>query len=354
MLSSSERQALLHADRLSRQPDVPPGPNPKVGCVLLDATGGVISTGYHRGAGTPHAEAMALAVAGSLAQGATAVVTLEPCNHTGRTGPCAQALIEAGVARVVYAVCDPGAESAGGAQTLQAAGIETVYAQKEADAAPEVAQVFKHLRPWWLAVQRGRPFVTLKTASTMDGRVAASDGTSRWITGASARAQVHQMRGDVGAVIVGTNTAAVDNPSLTARAGDDSLLPHQPLRVVVGHRDLPAQALLHQAIPGAGELLHYRTHDVGEVLTDLHGRSVRHVLVEGGPTLSAAFLRAGFVDRWVSYVAPVILGEGSSVVGDLSISTMAQALRWRVVDVEQVGEDARISVEPATDDEPGD
>jgi len=327
----------------------PLGPNPRVGCVLLAAdegdapSGVVLGEGWHRGAGTPHAEVAALADArerGVDVRGATAVVTLEPCDHTGRTGPCSLALLEAGVARVVVAVRDPNPVAAGGADRLRAAGVEVVTGVL----ADEGAQA---LRGWLPAVPHGRPFVTLKIASTLDGRVAAADGTSRWITSEVARHHAHALRAQVDAIAVGTGTVLADDPSLTARTSDGSLVAHQPVRVVVGHRDVPADARLRG--PG-GELVQVRTHDPAEVLAALHARQVRHVLVEGGPTLAAAFLAAGLVDEVHAYVAPALLGAGAAAVGDLGIGTIAHAVRLVPTEVLLLGPDVLVVASPAPPD----
>lgn len=315
------------------------GPNPRVGAVLLAPDGTVIGEGYHAGAGTPHAEVAALraaAAAGRTTRGATAVVTLEPCDHTGRTGPCSAALLDAGVARVVVAVRDPHPGHGGGLARLAAAGVDTVVGTL-ADEGRAV------LRVWLTAVGRGRPFVTLKLATSLDGRVAAADGSSRWITGAPARRDAHERRATLDAIVVGTGTALRDDPSLTARDERGDLLPHQPLRVVVGHRDVPAGAALRR--PG-GELVAVRSHDPAQVLAELQRREVRHVLVEGGPTVATAFLRAGLVDEVHAYLAPVLLGAGPGVVGDLGVATLDAALRLSPREVHRLGEDLLVVAEP--------
>ncbi|HWJ09510.1 MAG TPA: bifunctional diaminohydroxyphosphoribosylaminopyrimidine deaminase/5-amino-6-(5-phosphoribosylamino)uracil reductase RibD, partial [Nocardioides sp.] len=207
---------------LAASPGVPLHPNPRVGCVLLADDGTVVGEGFHHGAGTPHAEVEALRVAGDRARGATAVVTLEPCNHTGRTGPCAQALIAAGVRRVVIAQADPNPLASGGKETLEAAGID-VEAGLLADEAEEVN------RAWSFAHRNGRPFVTWKFAATLDGRSAAADGTSRWVSSRAARLDTHRLRGECDVMVVGTNTVEVDDPELTVRDEVDEPLPHQPL-----------------------------------------------------------------------------------------------------------------------------
>jgi len=328
-----EREAMRRAIELAASVDIPDGPNPRVGCVLLDSEGRTLAEGVHRGAGTAHAEVDALGKAGEAARGATAVVTLEPCDHVGRTGPCSEALIQAGVSRVVFAQVDPHALASGGAQRLRLAGVEV----EEGLLAEDSARLNE---AWTHAVTTGRPFVTWKVAATLDGRVAAADGSSRWISGEAARAEVHRWRQRCDAIAVGTGTVSVDDPHLTARDAAGRLRDMQPLRVVVGMRDIPAGArVLDEAAP----TLHVRTHDPAEVLDSLSRREVRHLLLEGGPRLAAAFLAAGAVDQVVWYAAPLLLGSGSPALADLGVTTLGEAIRLRDVRVEQVGEDARIS-----------
>jgi diaminohydroxyphosphoribosylaminopyrimidine deaminase/5-amino-6-(5-phosphoribosylamino)uracil reductase len=321
--SDSEQAAMRRALALATTDGVPLGPNPRVGCVLLDAAGGTVAEGYHRGAGSLHAEADALAQAGTSARGATAVVTLEPCNHTGRTGPCAQALVAAGIRRVVVAQRDTNPVATGGIDTLLAAGVE-VETGLLADRARAVNRV------WTFAVEHGRPFVTWKFASTLDGRSAAADGTSRWVSSRAARLDTHRLRALCDTILVGTNTVAVDNPRLTVRDADDQPLPRQPLRVVMGERALDRA---HRVFGPDAETLHVHTRDPEAVLADLFARDRQHVFLEGGPTLAAAFLRAGLVDEVVAYVAPMLLGSGRHAVGDLGIPTISAALHLTVTDV---------------------
>ncbi|MBI1377459.1 MAG: bifunctional diaminohydroxyphosphoribosylaminopyrimidine deaminase/5-amino-6-(5-phosphoribosylamino)uracil reductase RibD [Frankiales bacterium] len=333
-----ERAALARAVELAATPGVPHGPNPRVGAVLLAPDGTVVAEGFHRGAGTPHAEADALARAGDRAAGTTAVVTLEPCNHTGRTGPCAQALVAAGVARVVFAQSDPNPVAAGGARTLAAAGVD-VASGAQAVGAELLAAAEALNEAWTFAMRHGRPFVTWKAAATLDGRIAAADGTSRWITSSPARADVHALRAQVDAVMVGTGTVLADDPHLGVRRDGQVAPGAQPLRVVVGRRDLPAGA---RVLDATGPTLHLRTHDPAEALAALVPHDVQHVLLEGGPRLAAAFVRAGLVDavRW--YVAPALLGAGQPALADAGMSTITDALRLQVRDVARVGDDVRI------------
>jgi diaminohydroxyphosphoribosylaminopyrimidine deaminase/5-amino-6-(5-phosphoribosylamino)uracil reductase len=302
---------------------VPLGPNPRVGAVVLADDGTVLGSGYHRGAGHPHAETEALAAAGRAARGATVVVTLEPCNHTGRTGPCAQALIDAGVRRVVFAMADPDSVARGGAATLEAAGVEV-----EAGLLEDEARALN--RGWLFGIAHGRPFVTWKVATSLDGRSAAADGTSRWITSRAARVDAHRLRAACDVVLVGTGTVVADDPQLTARDAQDRALPHQPLRAVMGERELDGGRRVFDDTAPTRRLC---TRDPGRALAKLFEDGRRHVFLEGGPTLAAAFLRAGLVDEIVAYVAPVLLGAGTGMVADLDISTIQSALRFELSDV---------------------
>jgi diaminohydroxyphosphoribosylaminopyrimidine deaminase/5-amino-6-(5-phosphoribosylamino)uracil reductase len=309
-----------------------PDPNPRVGCVLVAADGTVAGEGYHHGAGTPHAEVLALADAGERAAGTTAYVTLEPCAHHGRTGPCAGALVDAGVARVVFAQSDPNPDAAGGAEQLHAAGVDVIGGLL----ADEAAELNGR---WARTVALGRPLVTWKFAATLDGRSAAADGSSRWITGPEARADVHRLRSTRDAVLVGTGTLLADDPRLTVREASGTDTPDQPLRVVMGLRDVPASAAVHH---GRGDVLHLRTRDPKEALEQLWDKGIRDVWLEGGPTLAAAFLGAGLVDDVYAYVAPALLGAGPQAVSDLGIGTVGDTLRLHTADVTLVGDDVRI------------
>ncbi|MEU2076744.1 bifunctional diaminohydroxyphosphoribosylaminopyrimidine deaminase/5-amino-6-(5-phosphoribosylamino)uracil reductase RibD [Streptomyces sp. NPDC013489] len=331
-------------------------PNPVVGCVLTDASGDVVGEGFHQRAGGPHAEVHALREAAGLARGATAYVTLEPCNHTGRTGPCAQALIEAGVSRVVYAVGDPNPQATGGADTLRAAGVDVAQGLLEAEA--EAGNI-----AWLTSVRHGRPFVRWKYAATLDGRIAAADGTSRWISSAESRADVHRLRAEADAVVVGSGTARADDPHLAVRGIDGAV---QPLRVVVDTEATavkPGARVLDDAAPtliavaedaavslDGTEVVRLpraaRGLSVPALLDALHARGVRSVLLEGGPTLAGAFVAAGAVDQVVGYLAPVLLGAGPNALADAGISTIAEALRLDVTETVRVGPDLRVTAAP--------
>jgi diaminohydroxyphosphoribosylaminopyrimidine deaminase / 5-amino-6-(5-phosphoribosylamino)uracil reductase len=346
-----ELDALRRAVELSRAVLGTTSPNPPVGAVVLDPAGEVVGEGATSPPGGPHAEVVALRAAGDRARGGTAVVTLEPCRHTGRTGPCTTALLGAGVARVVFACADPGAEAGGGAQVLRDAGVEVEQAL-----ADEVA--LGPIEAWLTAQRLGRPFVTWKYAATLDGRSAAADGTSRWITGEASRADVHRLRGEVDAVVAGVGTVLADDPLLTVRPDPG----HQPLRVVVdstGRTPLTARALSgprpavvatrSDVDPVYPDQLHLPGDDDGRVdllalLTALAGREVVSVLLEGGPRLAGAFVAQGLVDRVVGYVAPALLGDGPAALAAAGAGTITAAHRLRLDDVTRTGEDVRLTM----------
>lgn len=310
-------------------------PNPPVGAVILDAAGDVVGTGGTEPVGGPHAEVIALHAAGERAAGGTAVITLEPCNHHGRTPPCVDALLAAGVAAVVFAVADPNPAAAGGAERLRAAGV-TLTGGVCAD---EVAG--GPLREWLHKQRTGLPHVTWKFATSVDGRSAAADGSSQWITGEAARADVHRRRAAADAIVVGTGTVFADNPTLTARLPGGVLAEHQPLRVVVGRREIAPEA---NVLNDDSRTMVISTHDPDEVLRALSDRT--DILIEGGPTLAGAFLRAGAIDRILAYVGPILLGGPIMAVDDVGVPTIARALRWSYDGVERIGPDLLLSLVP--------
>jgi diaminohydroxyphosphoribosylaminopyrimidine deaminase / 5-amino-6-(5-phosphoribosylamino)uracil reductase len=312
-------------------------PNPPVGAVVVDRDGLVVGVGATSPPGGPHAEVGALAEAGERARGGTAVVTLEPCAHHGRTPPCVDALLAAGIAEVQIAVTDPNPIAAGGVAKLEAAGVR-VHVGLLAD---QVAR--GPLRAWLHYARTGRPHVTWKYATTLDGRVAAADGTSRWISGEQSRAEVHELRRKVDAIMAGRGTVLADDPRLTARLDDGTDAPRQPLRVVVGTGDLPPDARI---LDDAAPTLHLRTRDPAEVLTELAARDVVDVLLEGGPRLAGGFLAAGMIDRVLAYVAPKLLGSGPLALADAGVATITAAHHFRVEEATMVGSDVRISAVP--------
>ena len=344
MASATEDAAMRRAVARAARGQGTTNPNPMVGCVILDALGRIVGEGWHEVAGGPHAEVNALAAAGSRARGGTAVVTLEPCNHTGRTGPCAQGLIAAGVARVVVAVDDPNPAASGGADTLRAAGVHVETGVRRAEA--EAGNI-----AWLTAVRRARPYLIWKYAATLDGRSAAADGTSKWITSAEARADVHVLRGTADAIIAGIGTVLADDPQLTVRRPDGANAGRRPLRVVVDSAGrTPASARVRD---GAAPTWVVTGADVGTdrdgrvdlcaVLRELYGRGVRTALLEGGPTLAGGFLAAGLVDRVVGYVAPKLLGDGRAALAGAGVPTITEAIDLDLIDVTRVGPDLRFT-----------
>jgi diaminohydroxyphosphoribosylaminopyrimidine deaminase/5-amino-6-(5-phosphoribosylamino)uracil reductase len=348
MASVSEDEAMRRAIALAARGLGTTSPNPVVGCVILDTSGAVVGEGFHAYAGGPHAEIVALAQAGERARGGTAIVTLEPCDHTGRTGPCTRALINAGIRRVVVGVPDPNPIAGGGAHTLREAGVEVATGTREAEA--EAGNI-----AWLTSMRRGWPYLIWKYAATLDGRSAAVDGTSMWITSEAARMDVHKLRGTVDAVIVGVGTVLADDPRLTARnLRDGTLAIRQPLRVVVdtaGRTPLDAKVR-----DGAAPTFIATAADVGAdsrgrvdlsaLLATLHQRGVRAALLEGGPTLAGAFLATGLVDRVVGYVAPKLLGDGPAALSGAGVSTIAEAIELEYTDIAQVGPDLRFTAVP--------
>lgn len=317
--------------------------NPRVGCVILDPDGNVVAEGWHLGAGTPHAEVAALAKLPKSeqdrAESLTAVVTLEPCNHSGRTGPCALALLEAGIGHVAFALADPGQVEGGGAERLRAAGVEVVGGVLESEARAFLADWLEaHTPAAASAAPLPRPQVIAKWAQSLDGRGAAADGSSQWITGPEARADVHRRRAAADAILVGTGTLLADDPSLTARDPSGALLPGtQPVPVILGHRAVPEQARVNAHPAGAPILL--AGDDLAADLAQLAERGIRSVFVEGGPTVTSALIAAGLVDELLVYVAPVLLGGPRTALGDIGVPGIAEAHRLVLTETLPLGAD---------------
>ena len=339
-------------------------PNPRVGCVLV-RDGSAVGEGFHARPGEPHAEANALAAAGERARGATAYVTLEPCNHVGRTPPCSEALIAAGVARVVFATADPNREVAGGgAARLAAAGIETVSGCLAAQAIA--------LNPgFYSRFERGRPFVRVKLAASLDGRTALANGKSQWLTCDAARADVHRLRARSSAVLTGASTARRDAVRLTVRDATLELRGRVPLRVVLDPRLTlePTARIFDEAGPvlvitavGAGaarEALVARgaevltlpeaaARDIGAILAELGRRGVNELLVEAGARLAGAFIQSGLVDEFILYVAPNLLGHDAQPLATLPmLDDLGERWEFNFSDVRRVGADLRLTLLPA-------
>ncbi|WP_295042585.1 bifunctional diaminohydroxyphosphoribosylaminopyrimidine deaminase/5-amino-6-(5-phosphoribosylamino)uracil reductase RibD [uncultured Paracoccus sp.] len=317
---------MAHALRLARRGLGNVWPNPAVGCVIL-RDGRVVGRGWTQPGGRPHAERMALDQAGPLARGATAYVTLEPCAHHGRTPPCAEALVAAGITRVVSAMTDPDPRVAGrGHRILQDAGIAVTQGVLQAQAQEVQAGFLSR-------ILTGRPFVTLKLATSFDGRIAAASGESQWITGPQARLHVHLLRSQHDAIMVGGNTARADRPHLNVRG---IATPRQPLRVIVSSRplpDLPPEDADHgpvQRVSGAPE----------GVMRDLAAQGVTRLFCEGGGQLAASLLAAGLVDQVIGYTAGIVLGgDGRAAVGPLGLDRLADAPRFRLVETRRLGDD---------------
>jgi diaminohydroxyphosphoribosylaminopyrimidine deaminase/5-amino-6-(5-phosphoribosylamino)uracil reductase len=302
-------------------------PNPWVGCVVV-TDGGAVHEGATAPPGGPHAEVTALAAAGPAARGATLYATLEPCAHHGRTPPCVGAVLDAGVRRVVVGVLDPDPQVAGrGVDQLRQAGVEVTVGVGADRVAEQLAPYLKHRRT-------GRPWVVLKLAATLDGRTAAADGSSRWITGEDARRDAHRLRARSDAVLVGAGTVRADDPELTVRLDPPPAV--QPLRVVLGRA--PEGARVRPAVELSG--------DLGAVLDELGSRGVLQLLVEGGPRVAHQFHAGGLVDRYVVYLAPAVAGgdDGAPLFAGPGAATVGDLWRGRLVSVERLGDDVRLEV----------
>ncbi len=365
MPTADDYQYMARALRLARRGLYTTDPNPRVGCVIV-RDGTIVGEGWHERAGELHAEIHALRAAGERARGATVHVTLEPCAHHGRTPPCADALVEAGVARVVAAMQDPNPQVAGqGLARLAAAGIETEIGVMAGEA--------EALNPGFvMRMRQDRPWVRCKLAMSLDGRTAMASGESRWITGEAARRDVHRLRARSSAILTGIGTVAADDPSLTVRLAD---LPEdgwrQPLRVVVdsGLRmspharmlSLPGETLVATrsedqdsiaalAVAGA-EVVRLPAADgrvdLAALLALLAEREVNEVMVEAGPTLNGALLAAGLVDEIVVYMAPHLMGSDARDLFHLPLAAMSERVDLEIRDIRAVGRDWRITARPA-------
>jgi diaminohydroxyphosphoribosylaminopyrimidine deaminase/5-amino-6-(5-phosphoribosylamino)uracil reductase len=357
MATEAEVAAMRRAIAISAAARGTTNPNPAVGAVVLDPAGVVVGEGVTEPIGGNHAEIEALREAGDAAQGGSIVVTLEPCRHTGRTRRCTDAILAAGIARVVYALGDPHDIAAGGATELQAAGVDI-------EAAVLAAEVEPVLGSWVSAMSRNRPHLTWKYAATLDGRTAAADGSSKWITGQAARHDVHRERFHADAVIAGIGTVLADDPQLTVRHWAAN---RQPLRVIVdsdartptGARvlepsahtliavatDAPAERVT--ALEAAGATVVRLPRDPGGIdpealLAALWEREVVLAFLEGGPTLAASLLSAELVDRLVGYHAPVLLGAGPALLSDIGVASIDAARRFCFDDVTRIGDDLRV------------
>lgn len=303
-------------------------PNPWVGAVIVAADGTVVGVGHTQVPGAAHAEIMALREAGERARGGTLVVTLEPCCHVGRTGPCVEEILAAGIDHVIIGTLDPDPRVAGGgAAQLRAANVQVTTGVA-------LEHVRRQLAPYLWSRATGRPYVVAKVASTLDGVVAMADGTSQWITGAEARQDGHLLRAQSQAIIVGAGTVRIDNPALTARLADGV---REPLRVVLGAA--PPGAAVRPCLERSG--------DLKTILQELSDRDVMQVLVEGGPRTTSSFLEAGLVNHIVWYQAAALAGGTGTraALSGLTTGTMAQLRRARFTDVRRLGDDIRVDLE---------
>jgi diaminohydroxyphosphoribosylaminopyrimidine deaminase/5-amino-6-(5-phosphoribosylamino)uracil reductase len=355
--SAADHAHMAHALQLAARGLFTTHPNPRVGCVIVK-DGRVVGEGWHERAGTPHAEIHALKAAGEAARGATVYVTLEPCSHHGRTPPCAEALIEAGVGRVVAAMTDPNPLVAGGGiAMLTLAGIQAEIGLLESEA--------RALNPGFISrMTRQRPWVRLKTASTLDGKTALANGASQWITGEAARADVQRLRARACALLTGSGTVLADNPRMNVRDLD---IGRQPLRVIVDSAlrtpanaaILPALIACHHADPDVRAVLEATGAEILELpgsegrvdlaalLTWLARRGINELHVEAGATLNGALLAAGLVDEWVAYMAPMAVGEHARGLFALPpLASLADATRFKLTDVRQIGTDLRLTLRP--------
>ena len=311
------------------------GSNPIVGAVIADSAGKVIGEGFHKSG--PHAEVVALEQAGHLAKGATLFVTLEPCNHHGKTGPCTEAITKAGIAKVVYAVADPSALASGGAQALASAGLEV-------EMNTTVSEIAHSNRAWLHKIENKRPYFIWKIATTLDGRTAAIDGSSKWITGPGSRAEVSKLRSESNAILVGTSTALADNPNLIPR-DQESMSKTNPVRIVMGLREIPSDFNLQN---DAAETVFIRSHDFSELLKFCTERDFNQVFVESGSELGTALLKAGLIDELVIFQAASLLGSGQSFIGDLGATNIKEKMDFLIRDVAQFGNDLKITLTKET------
>ena len=302
-------------------------PNPIVGAVITSATGEVLSEGFHQGG--DHAEIIALNAVKEIPAGSIIYISLEPCNHHGKTPPCVDAIINSGIKKVVYAVSDPNPIATGGAERLRAAGVEV-----ESGLGEEQARLEN--RAWLTKIELGRPRITWKIASTMDGKVAASDGTSKWITGDFARTDVARMRSQVDGIVTSTATVNADDPLLTSKG-----LGKNPVRIVMGTSELSTQM---QISNDAAETVLIKSRKFDDLLSLAEERGFNDLLIESGPTFGTALLRANLIDEIVLFQAPTLLGSGIPSIGDLGITNIAGRLDFEISDVEVIGADLKITL----------
>lgn len=336
---SSYDFAMLRANKLSQNGLGLTAPNPIVGAVILDSSGLELANGFH--AGGDHAEIVAIKNARTRGiddfSECTLVVTLEPCNHHGKTPPCSESIIKAGFKRVVYAVSDPNQIASGGAAKLQSSKIEVISGVQS-------EYVSYTNRAWLHKVNHARPWIVSKIAATIDGKIAASDGTSKWITAEKARADVARMRLQSDAILTSTATVLADDSQLIPR-GIPELKNHgnsaNPVRIVMGTRELPSDLKIFD---NAAETQLLKTHDFSKLLDSARDRGWNQIMVEAGAQLNTALIKSGLIDELVIYVAPSILATGKNLVNDLGISTLVDRKDFSFGEIRRVGRDLRIQL----------
>ena len=324
-----DQSALMsRADDLSKLGLGFTAPNPIVGCIIVDSNNNVIAEEFHNGGA--HAESKAINSIKVIPPGATLFTTLEPCNHQGKTEPCSDLIIKSGIKNVIYSITDPNSVAQGGSKKLREAGLNVtsgVLSEK-------VEFTNRH---WLQKIKTGRPYFTWKIAMTLDGKIAALDGSSKWITSAESRDEVSKLRSQADAVLIGTGTALVDNPSLNSHNPGS----RQPLRIVMGKSEVPASHKLNDESAPTHFLKSHETSALIKLLSDLE---INQVLVESGPKLATALLKHGLIDEIVAYIAPTILGSGSSFVGDLDISSLSERMDFQIHSFTQIGNDLRVTL----------
>lgn len=360
-LTHSDLDAMSRALQLAERGLYTTTPNPRVGCVIVSENGDIVGEGFHLRAGEPHAEINALNMAGNHADGATVYVTLEPCNHHGRTGPCTEALISAGVQHVIYAMQDPNPKVAGqGLARLKEAGIKV--------SGPILEDEARAINPGFIKrMQSGRPYVRCKLAMSLDGRTAMASGESQWITGTSAREDVQRLRARSCSIITGAGTVLADNPSLTVRTPEAGINPRQPLRIVLDSRlRIPADAKITQPAGSTviASSIHTEQHagcpiwelpadneaqpevDLRKLLERLGTLEHNEVLIESGPTLAGAFLQAGLIDELVIYMAGKLMGSTGRPLFELPLKNLSEHIGLAINEIKHVGDDWRIIAQP--------
>lgn len=321
--------AMAHANKISELGLGKSAPNPIVGAVILSDTGQFISEGFHHNLeGGKHAEVRALEEAGQAARGATLILTLEPCSHQGKTPPCTEAIIAAGIKKVIYAVSDPNPIAQGGARRLQAARIEV----EQGVLADEVA--FTN-RAWLGKIKNRRPYITLKIATTLDGRLAAADGSSKWITHEISRGDVAELRSQCDAIVTGTGTVIADDPSLTVRGVEREGFEFKPTRVVIGKRSIPTGAKI---LDSTAETIEIKSHDLSQLLEVAREKGWNRILVEAGAKLNTAFFKARLFDEIYIYQAPTFLGGSYNFTEDIGVENLNQRVDLELLSAELLGD----------------